>query len=253
MDIQRIHCDNRVEADRGRVAFQRGPIVYNFESVDNSNDVEDLVIQPDVKFVSEWRPDLLGGVMVLRGRMPDFQHPTSHISQSLAVPNYARLNRGGWSQLWMIEDPAKIKEKYALSDELRARMVDRVKIGMRTSEVSHKLQNEGSVSGAFNGRKWRDARNGGWFSYTLTVRGDVNNSLLVTYWGSEGGRREFDILVDGEKIGEQKLLNNKPGDFFNIEYPIPEKLTKGREQVTVRFQAHPGAMAGGIFDLLTVK
>ena len=42
---------------------------------------------------------------------------------------------------------------------------------------------------------------------------------------------------------------NRPDAFFDVEYPIPERLTKGKKQVTVRFAAKPGATAGGIFDL----
>ena len=40
MPIGRIEAHPRVEADRGRVAVQRGPIVYCFEAVDNGGRVE---------------------------------------------------------------------------------------------------------------------------------------------------------------------------------------------------------------------
>jgi hypothetical protein len=71
----------------------------------------------------------------------------------------------------------------------------------------------------------------------------------VSYWGGEEGRRRFDLLVDGKKIGSQVLLRNQPGKFFDVEYPLPEDLTRGKTKITVRFQAEPGATAGGIFGL----
>ena len=61
------------------------------------------------------------------------------------------------------------------------------------------------------------------------------------------------ILVDGEKIALKCWTQNKPGEFFAVEYPIPEELTRGKQQVTVRLQADQGATAGGIFDLRLLR
>jgi hypothetical protein len=76
--------------------------------------------------------------------------------------------------------------------------------------------------------------------------------LVATYWGGEWQTRNFDILIDGKKITTQKLRANKPGDFFDGTYAIPPALTKGKTKVTVRFQAHAGDTAGGVFDLRTL-
>jgi len=92
LEVQRVRCDERVAANRGRVAVQRGPLVYNFESVDHPKPVKQAVLKPDVAFKPVWRGDLLGGVTVLEG------------GGFTAVPNYARLNRGGSSQVWMLEN-----------------------------------------------------------------------------------------------------------------------------------------------------
>jgi DUF1680 family protein len=97
MAVQRVRCDERVAANRGRVAIQRGPVVYSFEDVDHAQPVLHAVLKPDVALRPVWRADLLGGVMAIEG------------GGFTAVPNYARLNRGGASQVWMIEDPAKAK------------------------------------------------------------------------------------------------------------------------------------------------
>ncbi len=63
----------------------------------------------------------------------------------------------------------------------------------------------------------------------------------------------FDIFVEGTKLVTQRLRNNRPGEFYDEAYPIPELLTKGKSKVTVKFQAHPGAWAGGVFELRTIK
>ena len=92
MDVQRVYCDERAEANRGRVAIQRGPIVYSVEDVDNDLDVRKLTLKPDATLTAEWNQDLLGGVMTITS------------DGFTAIPNYARLNRGGWSQVWIMED-----------------------------------------------------------------------------------------------------------------------------------------------------
>jgi uncharacterized protein len=60
-------------------------------------------------------------------------------------------------------------------------------------------------------------------------------------------------LVDGKIINTQKLNNNKPGDFFDAVYPLPPEITKGKQNVTVKFAAHPGNLAGGLFDLRVLR
>jgi DUF1680 family protein len=84
MKVQRIRAIDAVEADRGKVALRYGPLLYNIEQVD----VGDIgkVLPPDAPLTTEWRPDLLGGVVVIRGTFADG-------SPMIAIPNYARMNR----------------------------------------------------------------------------------------------------------------------------------------------------------------
>ena len=67
MKIVRVEAHPLVKADRGRVAVQRGPIVYCFEAVDNPGGVGNIVLPRDPKFTAEHRGDLLGGVTVIKG------------------------------------------------------------------------------------------------------------------------------------------------------------------------------------------
>ncbi|HEX5437594.1 MAG TPA: beta-L-arabinofuranosidase domain-containing protein, partial [Gemmatimonadaceae bacterium] len=69
MRVQRVRAVEQVEADRGKVALRYGPLIYNIEQVD----VGDVgkVLPPDAKLATEWRGDLLGGVMVIRGTFAD--------------------------------------------------------------------------------------------------------------------------------------------------------------------------------------
>jgi uncharacterized protein len=137
--------------------------------------------------------------------------------------------------------------------ELEGRTVDYLAIGEMQPERDHHVQGEKSGAGEFGGRHWRHALNGGWFSFDLRVPPDRPADLVLTYWGSDSGGREFDILVDDVKIATQTLSNNQPGRFFDVVHPLPDELTRGKVKVTVRLQAHPGRIAGGLFGARLVR
>lgn len=84
LPVQRIIADERLEAARGQVALRRGPLVYNVETVDQPR--IDLALG-EAPLTARWRPDLLDGVQVLEGQWSDG-------SPLVAVPHFARLNRG---------------------------------------------------------------------------------------------------------------------------------------------------------------
>ena len=139
--------------------------------------------------------------------------------------------------------------------ELETRTVDAMRLGEQQPEHDHGLQSEKSNAGdgPADGGRWRDASDGGWFSFDLKVLPDVPQDLVCTYWGGEEGNRVFDILVDGTKIATQTLHEDKPGEYFDVTYPIPADLVAGKSKITVRFQGHPGAMAGGLFGCRVVR
>ncbi len=137
--------------------------------------------------------------------------------------------------------------------ELEARTVDVFRPGEMQPERDHNVQGENSDPIEALGRKLRHAYDGGWFSYEMKVDPESANELLCTWWGSEGGRRTFDILVDDTKIATQTLRNNQPGEFWDAVYPIPVELTRGKTRVLVRLQAHPGNFAGGLFGSRVVR
>jgi DUF1680 family protein len=84
MTVQRIKCIDAVVANRGHVALRRGPLVYSIEAIDGNN--MDGILDPDSALRTQWRPDLLGGAMTIRGNFADG-------SPLVAIPNYARNNR----------------------------------------------------------------------------------------------------------------------------------------------------------------
>lgn len=124
MPVRRIKADSRVEADVGRVALQRGPLVYCLEAVDNGGEVRNLVIPQKTPLQVQWEPHMLGGVNVIRGSaiaIETHQPATSHAVQTsdqtfTAIPYFAQDNRhAGEMEVWAVEDPLKVQQSFSFS------------------------------------------------------------------------------------------------------------------------------------------
>ena len=108
MPVRRVVAHQAVEADRGRVAVQRGPIVYAAEWPDNPGErVRHLVLADDAPLTAEPRPDLLGGAVVVKSKATalalDQKGAVTRREQELtAIPYYAWANRGpGEMTVWI--------------------------------------------------------------------------------------------------------------------------------------------------------
>jgi uncharacterized protein len=140
-----------------------------------------------------------------------------------------------------------------LEEELSAHTIDLFAIGEMQAERDHKVEGEKTGAGEHAGRKFRHAWDGGWFSCELKLPADDPADLIVTYWGSETGHRKFDLLLDGKKFATESLHQNDPEKFWQKSYPLPKEMTANKEKAVVKFQAHPGNYAGGIFGIRVVR
>lgn len=173
--------------------------------------------------------------------------PFHRIYEEQYAVYFSRLTREEWTRQ---EGEIRAEREARLRRE--AATLDSITPGYQQPEIEHGLQSERSEVEDFSDRKCRVATDGGWFSYQMAVDPARPVTLIAAYWGGVWHKRQFDIWIDGETIASQELLTNKPGEFFEEAYPIPEKLTAGKAAVVVRFQSRPGDIAGGVFGLQTV-
>jgi hypothetical protein len=102
MPVRRVKAHRLVKADAGRVALQRGPVVYCLEAADNNGKVLALSLPSDARITSEHRADLLGGVTVLTGTALRSGKPVAFT----AIPYFAWDNRAaGEMTVWIPEKP----------------------------------------------------------------------------------------------------------------------------------------------------
>ena len=156
------------------------------------------------------------------------------------------------SQYHSYIDSIAVLEKEKLA--LQKRTIDFVAPGEQQPEADHDMQRTNSRSGNSLDEFWRDANNGGYFSYKLTTNGETDLSLIVRYWGAEWGGRKFDIYIDDEKlVTEDNTGKWNQSKFQNIEYKIPDAMIKGKNNVRVKFQALPGNTAGAVYYIRLVR
>jgi hypothetical protein len=142
------------------------------------------------------------------------------------------------------------KEKLAL-EKLT---IDQVAPGEQQPETDHAMQSEKSNKGNNLNEFFREARDGGYFSYDLATKSETNLSLMVRYWGAEWGTRKFELFIDDEKlVTEDNTGKWNQSMFKDVVYPIPDSMVKGKTHVRVKFQALPGSTAGAVYYVRLVR
>ncbi len=99
MTIRRVVAHDSVDNLRGKVALERGPIVYALESADNDSSVLDLTLEDASQLTAEHQPNMLGGITTIRGRALDAYGAPFPFT---AIPYYAWGHRGvGPMTVWL--------------------------------------------------------------------------------------------------------------------------------------------------------
>ena len=120
MEIRKVVANRKVVDDRYKIALQRGPIIYCAEWKDNNGKVSDMILPDDSSFTTEFVPDLLNGVQVIRGQVPaiEVRGPATVETTKkafVAIPYYAWAHRGpGEMMIWF---PTQVVDLKLISTE----------------------------------------------------------------------------------------------------------------------------------------
>ncbi len=99
MEVREVVANAALTADKGKVALQRGPIIYAAEWKDNGGTVSDLVIPQHTIFSAVYDGDLLQGVEVLKGKV--IRKGDGSSVEVTAIPYCDWANRGeGEMTVW---------------------------------------------------------------------------------------------------------------------------------------------------------
>lgn len=94
MPVKMMAADERVKADLGKRALQRGPLVYCVEEVDNETDFDAMRLSSETIFRPNYNEELLDGVVTIEAVDGD--------CKALFIPYYAWDNRlPGKMKVWI--------------------------------------------------------------------------------------------------------------------------------------------------------
>jgi hypothetical protein len=100
MNIHRVEADSNVVADKGKVALERGPLVFCFEGIDNNNNLDNLILPDDAQLSASFTMDKFNGAEVIAGAAIAFEPSADGLSvqrkrqKVMAIPYCLWSNRG---------------------------------------------------------------------------------------------------------------------------------------------------------------
>ncbi len=110
MEVRRVSANANVKDDIGKIALQRGPLMYCAEWPDNNGRTSNIILPREVNFITEFKSDLLNGVNVVKGQsivlvVNKDEEGVSTVKQPFtAIPYYAWAHRGkGEMEVWFPE------------------------------------------------------------------------------------------------------------------------------------------------------
>lgn len=106
MEVNRVVCIDSVKTNQGKIALQRGPLIYCAEWADNNGKTGNIILPPGLKFTTEYRPGLLNGIMTIKTEAPvvaitSNENISTERKTITAIPYYSWANRGkGEMTVW---------------------------------------------------------------------------------------------------------------------------------------------------------
>jgi len=110
MDVRRVVANASVPDDNGKIALQRGPIMYCAEWKDNDGKASNIIVPKGTVFTTQYVPSLLNGVIILKAEVKTVnvdetaQTIRTENKTMTAIPYYSWANRGkGEMTVWFPE------------------------------------------------------------------------------------------------------------------------------------------------------
>ncbi len=118
MEVRMVVANKNIKDDIGKIALQRGPLIYCAEWPDNNGKTGNIIIPANTIFSTEFMPGLLNGVTMVKAEVPavviNNNESIATVKQSFsAIPYYSWANRGkGEMMVWF---PIQVKDIDLLS------------------------------------------------------------------------------------------------------------------------------------------
>ena len=180
--------------------------------------------------------------------------PMKYENGMTLVP-FSSLHECRYMVYWPVLSEEQWKERVAaqkLEENERAALemitTDKVTCGEQQPESDHFVKMENSRNGDNNGRHWRMAGRGGWFSYLLCSKGNEVRFVRVICTGREGSQAT--VTMNGIEAGTIRTAVPNTDEIFMV--PVPEELATS-DQITVSFSAAENGMSPMFYEVRLTK
>ncbi|MFC1543730.1 beta-L-arabinofuranosidase domain-containing protein [Gemmatimonadota bacterium] len=195
MPIRRVAAIDSIEADRGRVALQRGPIVYCVEWPDMPDGhVRNILLPDEASLQSSFDPDLLGGLQVIRGTARAYRRTSEGGALAAedvpltAIPYFAWAHRGrGEMSVWLARDEGAVRPLGYPTLASRSRVT--ASFGPNRGAVNDQMEPRSSIDHDVPYYHWWPHRGTSeWIQYDFPRPTEV--STVEVYWFDDTGMGE---------------------------------------------------------------
>ena len=216
LEVRRVVAHEKVTADAGRVALERGPIVFCAEWPDNEGGhVRNLLLPDDSELTTEYKADLLNGVQVIRGGAIAYEYrdegstTVKHEQEFTAIPYYAWAHRGlGEMAVWLAREEAAV---HPLNEPtIASTSTVTASFGRHPEAVNDQLEpassNDHEVPSYY---WWPNKGTSEWIQYDFDGPKEV--AIVEVYW--------FDDTGDGEcRVPQSWRILYRVGDEWRPVY-----------------------------------
>jgi len=227
METEKVLANQQVKDDRGRFAFERGPIVYCLEGPDNKDSlVQNILIDKNAIADANYHADLLNGVDVIsaEGKSAKRQLKTDSILQTdqmvKAIPYYAWANRGPSEMtVWIPYETSAVRPKPAPTIASTSKVSASLKNVRMFAAIKDQYEPADSKDTNYPYLHWWPAKNTNEFvQYDFDTEHTVSESKV--YWYDDGPWGGCRIPVS------YKILYKKDGQWVPVKNTTPYAISK---------------------------
>jgi len=194
MDVRRVEANDRVEADRGRIALQRGPVVYCIEWPDTKDgSVRNLLLPDNTTLSAAFHRDLLSGVVTIGGTAVSYAYAKDGRMEGekcsfTAIPYYAWAHRGpGEMSVWIAREESAVSPLHGPT--LASLGTVTVSAGMNPKAINDQIEQKSSGDESVPFFHWWPKKGTTeWVQFDFSEAAEV--SQIDVYWFDDTGKGE---------------------------------------------------------------
>lgn len=220
MEPRTVKATAKVEADRGRIAVERGPIVYCAEWPDNDFSVLSVLMNQKPAFTVEKRSDLLYGINTIQTQAQALSYDTNGCLAAkdvklTLIPYYAWAHRGsGEMAVWLPQ------EMNATRPTTPPTLASKAKVTASHVVKSLSSINDGMVPANENDRTipyytwWPEKNTTQWIAYEFEASATVDHATIYWYddapWGDCRVPQSWKLYYKDNTGNWQPVENSSP-------------------------------------------